>query len=158
MNNLENKEILSDEILKAIELIVKQMPYAVFGGSIALVGVGLLNRKVSDIDLFFHTNESLTRNGFLFVENDGHILSDTVTDANGVEVQRTGAKIAGVKTCCFKVANDELQSSKVSFRGVTIHLQNVNYAIQAKLAYSKNEYSTKHREDLKTIDEQLSKL
>jgi len=158
MNNLENKEILSDEILNAIKLIIKETPLAVFGGSIALNGVGLLNRKIHDIDLFFHTSESLTSNRFLAIENDVEILSDTVTDINGVEIQRTGVNIAGVKTCCFKVEDDELQFSKISFRGVTIHLQNVNYAIQAKIAYSKKEYNTKHKEDLKAINEKFSKF
>jgi|GEM_PF-6969070 len=156
MNNLENKEILSDEILNAIKLIIKETPLTVFGGSIALNGVGLLNRKIHDIDLFFHVSESLTSNRFLAIENDGKILSDTITDINGIEIQRTGINVAGVKTCCFKVGYDELQFSKISFRGVTIHLQNVNYAIQAKIAYSKFEYNTKHKEDLKTINEELS--
>jgi hypothetical protein len=52
-NNLENKQILSDDILNAIDLIIKKTPHAVFGGSIALNAVGLINRKISDIDLFF---------------------------------------------------------------------------------------------------------
>lgn len=155
-NNLENKEILSDEILQAIDLIIKQTPNAVFGGSIALAAVGLINRKVSDIDLFFHISQSLSKNGFLSIQNDGQILSDTVTNTNGVEIQRTGAKIAGVKTCCFKVSDEELQHSKVEFLGRKICIQNVNYAIQAKIAYSKNELNTKHKNDLKNIDEILS--
>jgi hypothetical protein len=152
-NNLENKEVLSDEILKAIDLIIKQTPSAVFGGSIALNAVGLLNRKVSDIDLFFAINESLLKNGFLSVENDGQILSDTVTNVNGVEIQRTGAKIAGVKTCCFKVSDEELQHSKVEFFGRKICIQNVNYAIQAKMTYA--DKNNKHNEDLKQINSNL---
>ena len=60
-NNLESKEVLSAEILNAIDLIIKHTPNAVFGGSIALNAVGLINRKVSDIDLFFHLNENLTK-------------------------------------------------------------------------------------------------
>lgn len=107
-NNLENKEVLSEDILNAIDLIIKHTPKAVFGGSIALNAVGLINRRVSDIDLFFPLNESLTKNGFLLIEPDGEVLSDTVTNVNGVEIQRTGAKIAGVKTCCFKVSDEEM--------------------------------------------------
>ena len=53
MNNLDNSEILSDEIVNAIDLIITQIPDVIFGGSIALNAVGLLNRKVSDIDVFF---------------------------------------------------------------------------------------------------------
>ena len=69
-NNLENKQILSDDILNAIDLIIKKTPHAVFGGSIALNAIGLINRKISDIDLFFSLNENLARNSFLSIEND----------------------------------------------------------------------------------------
>jgi len=154
-NNLEEKGVLSDEILKAIDLIIKSKPNAVFGGSIALNAVGLINRKVSDIDLFFRLNESLTKNGFLSIENDEQILSDTVTDVNGVEIQRTGVKIAGVKTCCFKVSDKELEHSEVQFFGRKIRVQNVNYAIMAKMAFAAK--NSKHKEDLKEISETLDK-
>lgn len=152
-NNLENKEVLSDEILNAIDLIIKHTPTAVFGGSIALNAVGLINRKVSDIDLFFPINESLSKNGFLSIENDGQMFSDTVTDVNGVAIQRTGAKIAGVKTCCFKVSDEELQHSKIKFLGREICVQNVNYAIMAKMTYA--DKNNKHKEDLKQINTSL---
>lgn len=156
MNNLENKEILSDEIFNAIKLIIGKVPNVVFGGSIALNAVGLLNRKISDIDLFFHIGTSLSNNGTLFIENDGQILSDTVTNMDGIEIQRTGITIAGVKCCCFKVSDEELQSSKITVRGLTIHIQNVNYAIQAKIAYAIKAHNTKHRDDLNDIDDKLS--
>lgn len=152
-NNLENKEVLSDEILNAIDLIIKHTPNAVFGGSIALNAVGLINRKVSDIDLFFHWDEILTKNGFLSFKNDGQILSDTGTNINGMEIQKTGAKIAGVKTCCFKVSDEGMQHSKIEFLGRKICIQNVNYAIMAKMTYAgKND---KHKEDLKQINMNL---
>jgi len=75
MKNLENKEILSDEILNAISLIIKQTPNVVFGGSIALNAIELINRPISDIDLFFGMNESLSQNGYLSVETIGEITS-----------------------------------------------------------------------------------
>jgi hypothetical protein len=153
VNNLENKEVLSDEILNAIDLIIKYTPNVVFGGSIALNAVGLINRKVSDIDLFFPFNDSLQKNGFLLIKNDGQILSDTVTNVNGVEIQRTGAIIGGVKTCCFKVSNEELQHSKIEFLGRKICVQNVNYAIMAKMTYA--DRNNKHKEDLKQINKTL---
>lgn len=153
-NNLEDKEILSEEILAAIDLIIKYSPTAVFGGSIALNAVGLIHRKISDIDLFFRTDESLSKNGFLSIENDGQILSDTVTNTNGMEIQRTGARIAGVKTCCFKVPDEELQHSKVSFLGREICIQNVNYAITAKMSYADRNH--KHRSDLDVINNTLN--
>ena len=160
MKNLENKEILSDEILNAISLIIKQTPNAVFGGSIALNAVGLINRPISDIDLFFGMNESLSKNGYLSVETIGEITSDTVTNTNGVEIQRTGAKILGIKTCCFKVSDEELQCSKHKFtrneNEFTICIQNVNYAIEAKKSYSSR--NPKHKSDLEIISNVLDGL
>ena len=160
MKNLENKEILSDEILKAISLVIERTPNAVFGGSIALNAIGLINRPVSDIDLFFGMNESLYKNGYLSIASIGEITSDTVTNTNGIEIQRTGAKIAGIKTCCFKVSDEELQCSKHKFirDGVefTICIQNVNYAIEAKKSYSSR--NQKHKSDLETISNVLDGL
>lgn len=160
MSNLENKEILSDEILNAISLIISEIPDAVFGGSIALNAIGLISRKISDIDLFFALNESLSKNRFLSIENNGEITSDTVTNTNGIEIQRTGAKIAGIKTCCFKVSTDELQHSKHTFirndKLYVICIQNVNYAIEAKKSYANK--NIKHKTDLESIDLVLSDL
>lgn len=160
MKNLENKEILSDEILNAISLIIKNTPTVVFGGSIALNAIGLICRPISDIDLFFPELDSLQKNGYLSIETIGEITSDTVTNVNGNEIQRTGAKIAGIKTCCFKVSNDELQCSKHTFTrngiNITMCIQNVNYAIEAKKSYSSR--NPKHESDLKNINETLDNL
>ena len=160
MKNLEDKNILSEEILYAVSLILKQSPNAVFGGSIALNAIGLINRPISDIDLFFGLNESLSSNGYLSIESIGEITSDTVTNTNGIEIQRTGAKIAGVKTCCFKVSEEELQSTKHRFtrNGIeyTICIQNVNYAIEAKRSYASR--NTKHQNDLNSIAEVLENI
>ena len=65
MNNLENKNILSEDIIEAIDIILLNTPSAVFGGSITLCAVGLLKRKINDIDLFFPIGESLNLNNFL---------------------------------------------------------------------------------------------
>lgn len=154
-NNLENKEVLSDEILNAIDLILKKTPNVVFGGSIALNAIGLINRKISDIDLFFHEHDSLVIKGFLLIENLEEVLSDTVTDVNGKLIQRTGARIAGIKTCCFKVSHEELEHTKVEFLGRKINVQNVNHAIIAKMTYA--DKNNKHKDDLKTIKETLDK-
>ena len=159
MKNLENKEILSDEILNAIDLITASCPDAVFGGSIALNAIGLINRQISDIDLFFSNRQSLSKHGFLQIIK-GEITSDTVTNTNGNEIQRTAAKIEGVKTCCFSVDNEELQHSKYIFnrngKEFKIYIQNVNYAIEAKKAYSKR--NPKHQNDLKSIESFLDGL
>ena len=105
-------------------------------------------------------NESLSKNGYLSVETIGEITSDTVTNTNGIEIQRTGAKIAGVKTCCFKVSDEELQCSKHKFTRneteFTICIQNVNYAIEAKKSYSSG--NPKHKSDLEAISNVLDGL
>lgn len=160
MSNLENKEILSDEILNAISLIIKQTPNVVFGGSIALNAIGLLNRPISDIDLFWGMYESLSKNKYLSIESTSELASDTVTNKNGIEIQRIGAKIAGVKTCCFKVSDEELQCSKHKFtrdgNEFTICIQNVNYAIEAKKYYSNR--NEKHKRDLEEITNVLENI
>lgn len=153
MKNLENKEILSDDILNAISLIIKQTPNVVFGGSIALNAIGLINRPISDIDLFFRINESLHKNGYLSVESICEITSDTITNVNGKEIHRTGAKIGGIKACCFGVSDEELQCSKHRFTRdnieYEINIQNVNYVIEAKKSYSSR--NEKHKIDLDEI-------
>jgi hypothetical protein len=159
MNNLDRIEILSDEIVTAIDLIITQIPDTVFGGSIALNGVGLLNRKVSDIDVFFCFGQSLSKNGFLQIPTT-EFLSDTVMDTNGNQIQRAGLMVNGIKVCAFKVNTEELQYSSVSFtrndKIRKINIQNVNYAIQAKIAYSSK--TPKHKEDLQNINKSLEEF
>lgn len=157
MNILENQKIVSAEIVEAILTIVENCPTAVFGGSIALNAVGLLERPVSDVDIFIDENTSLARNGMLGTHiDDDSLFSDTVTNTNGKPIQRTGIKIKGVKCCVFKVEQKELEHSEIQFYGKILKIQNVNYAIQAKIAYS--ERNPKHKDDLSYIDKILSKF
>ena len=157
INPLEDTNILSPEIAKAIDKILKKCPDAVFGGSIALNALGLINRKISDIDLFFPINTSIARIGFTSMA-DGEILSDTVTNVNGKKIQRTGIKIGDVKACAFCVSAEELQYSYFFFNGRKIKIQNVNYAILAKKYYEANSGNPKHGVDLKNIEQALSSL
>lgn len=158
MNNLENKLILNDQILSAIDLILEKCPKTVFGGSIALNAVGLLNREIHDIDVFY-CDESLETNGFLKIKRSS-IVSDTVTNTNGKEIQRTGVVINDVNTCAFNVGQEELQHSLFRFtrdgKERTICIQNVNYAIQAKISYTSK--TSKHKEDINSIDEFMNNL
>lgn len=160
MKQLEDKNILSDDIYAAIRLIVTNRPATVFGGSIALNAVGVIHRPISDIDLFFPLCSSMSKTGFLSFSDMAEFISDTVTNTNGKEIQRTGAKVLGVKTCCFKVDDEELSHSKYTFNRdgeeTTICIQNVNYAIEAKRAYSSR--NIKHKIDLDNIDKELSLL
>lgn len=163
MKNLDNKEILPDKICEAIKRIIGIVPDVVFGGSIALNAVGLLNRPVKDIDLFFPIGSSLTKGDFLYslqADYEAAITSDTVTDVDGEEIQRTGVQFGDIKICCFKVKNEQLESTKHTFSRWgdlhTIHIQNVNHAIVAKQTYaSKN---MKHELDLKEIQQNLEKI
>jgi hypothetical protein len=160
MNNLENPDILSDEIIVAIVLIQQRCPEAVFGGSIALNAVGLLNRKIKDIDLFFDDKYTYKmKEGFLTIPTT-EVLSDTVTDTNGKQIQRTALKVNGINVCGFKVGGEELQHSMLTIyrNNITIamRIQNVNYAIQAKTAYRfKNE---KHQSDLENINKTFNDI
>lgn len=95
-----------------------------------------------------------TMNKFLSIENDGIITSETITDVNGEQIQRTGAKISGVKVCCFKVSPDFMQHSKIKFLNRTICIQNVNNAIIAKTTYAKN--GNKHEADLQQVNNILN--
>lgn len=164
MKNLEDVNVLSDKVLYAIDLILAKTPTVVFGGSIALNAVGLINRKISDIDLFFGLGENLNLNGFLSVATEtGITTSDTVTNVNGLmiqRVQRVGALIGGVRVCCFKVPYEELDHSKHSFvrnnKLYTLYIQNVNYAIEAKRSYANQ--NTKHSADLVAISTSLDDL
>lgn len=154
MNNLENKYILSEELIVAIDRILEKVPHVVFGGSIALNAVGLISRKINDVDIFLPMNENFKQ--FLSIGVLDEMTSDTVTDMNGKEIQRVGAKINDVKVCCFKVGDEELEHSNFTFFNRKIKIQNVNYAIIAKKTYSKK--NKKHRDDLDEIYNSLHDL
>ncbi len=156
MNNLENKDILSDDIFVAINMIIDSCPEVVFGGSIALNAVGLLNRKIGDIDVFVSHYSSLAKNGFMSIpitDSSFPIQSDTVTDINGKQIQRTSIKVNNIKVCCFKVDAQILEHTNFTFKNTTIKIQNVNHAIAAKVAYAK--HNSKHKVDLYDISEVL---
>jgi hypothetical protein len=170
MNNLEKKEILSDQLLSMIDHIISKAPDVVFGGSIALNAVGLLNRPIGDIDLFISNKSSFKKQNTLdlfdgagFSINDG--FSETEMDINGNLIERMGYKCNDVKLCVFKVSDEELQHSKVTFLGRTINIQNVNYAIMAKQVFAEkaqnNPYANKtlkHIDDIFDINTTLNDL
>ena len=86
-NNLENPDILSKYILTAIDVILKNVPNAVFGGSIALNAVGLINRPVKDIALFIPIGSVVPDS--IVESSEGIITSETSEDTNGVLIERT---------------------------------------------------------------------
>lgn len=147
--------ILPPDIDKAVMYILENIPDAVFGGSIALKAMGLLNRDPHDIDLFFHRNTLLTKNKFIGV-GVAEIGSESVTDVNGDPVQRTSITILGVKTCAFKVRNEELYHSVVTYKGLPMRIQHANHAINAKRTYK--DTTGKHKADLQEVEATLTAL
>ena len=153
-NNLENPDILSKYILTAIDVILKNVPNAVFGGSIALNAVGLINRPVKDIDLFIPIGSVVPDS--IVESSEGIITSETSEDTNGVLIDRTGMLIAGQGVCLFKVPEEELAHSKINVLGRELNIQNVNYALRAKMSYA--DKTDKHKKDLKEINNILDNL
>lgn len=160
INNLENKDILSDELLSVMDKLIIQLPHIVFGGSIALNAVGLLNRKINDIDIFVTNKQTLSNAGFLdFIRKETEIndeVSETTTDVNGILIRRTGFKINNVKICIFQVDDEQLQHSVHTVYGRKLKIQNINYAIMAKRAYA--DKTNKHKNDLNQIQKTLDDL
>lgn len=149
-NPLENENILPHEIRVVIKKLINIDENIVFGGSIALNAIGLIERRINDIDIFLPIEYSLSKNKFL-TTIDEFTLSDTVTDMNGIEIQRTGAKIGNVKICVFKVEDEYLRHSLFPFLGGGIKIQNVNNAIMAKKFYQEKTNNKKHTSDLNSI-------
>ena len=122
--NLENNNILSDDILLVIENLIKVEPTIVFGGSIALNAVGLINRPIKDVDMFKPLNSSLTPIiTQLQTTIETTIGSDTVTDVNGNHIQRTSLKINNINCCiCYR------HTSRSSSSTIIKHIRNAYIA------------------------------
>lgn len=130
-------------------------PDIVFGGSLSLKALKLLDREPKDIDIFVPANYSISklRNSFTLEETE--TASETTTDIDGVEIKRIGLKLNGIKVCVFFVEDNSY--SNVRYEGIKIKVQSCNSTIQAKKAYIRNGAGDidKHKEDLKTIAEKL---
>ena len=156
MNKLENKEILPENIYKAIKKIKDKHPEAIFGGSIALTAMGLLNREIHDIDVFFDRRYSIDFD--LFEKSNGSSSNVAYTDDNEkVTSILTSCKVNGVKCCVFLEKSEFLQYSTFSFFGEKIKISQVNLAIDVKRRYAKGG-AIKHINDLKFIDKALTDL
>ncbi len=160
-NHLEEKEILSEEILYAIDQLLLLSKDIVFGGSIALNAVGVIDRPVHDIDLMTLSSSSLNFYNLLQLvcaTKDVKEISETVTDVNGEQVIRVGAKIKDINICIFKLK--KLNFSEFKFSGRTIKIQNINDAILAKRCYSQKNVSSagKHLHDVKAFEETIDDL
>jgi len=153
-NYLESAEILSPELLQAIDELISTSKDIVFGGSIALNAVGLIKRPIKDIDLMTLKSYPLEFYGLMpyIQKTEFDEVSETTTDINGVDIVRVSAKVRDVNVCIFKV--EVVTFSDFNFLGRKIKIQNINEAILAKRAYSQKEFIScdKHRTDLKNLD------
>jgi hypothetical protein len=156
-NYLEDKEILSSELLKAIDELLLNSTDIVFGGSIALNAVGVIKRPIKDIDLMTLKRFPLNHYGLInyIQKNESKEASETTTDVNGVDIIRVPAKVKNINVCIFKVEN--ISFSEFIFLGRKIKIQNINEAILAKRAYSEKPFKScvKHKRDIKEIDSKI---
>jgi hypothetical protein len=162
INQLEDKDILSDEQLTIIDKLLFSCPHIVFGGSIALNAVGLIKRKINDIDVFLTNKEAISKSSEIlkFIHHECELntndVSESSTDVNGNLIRRTGFKYNNVKICVFQVDELELQHSIITVHGRKLRIQNVNHAINAKRAYA--DKTNKHKDDLTEINKNLDDL
>ena len=173
-NYLENKDILSDEILKVMKkLIDVSNNEIVFGGSIVLNALGLIKRPIHDVDIFIDKHISIYGGLDFFIHNeiDDELIYESVTDINGIPINRISIKIDGINVCIFSVQTLNYSSFKLNDKDIKI--QNINEAILAKRAYlkitedrNKNTITSnylnlsyeKHKKDVQDIDEFLNKI
>ena len=154
-NYLEDQNLLDSQLLDTMDRIKRIYPDVVFGGSIALVAVGLLNRPVGDIDCFVEFDEKsipIVKH----MESSSHLLSETVDCIDGYPVKRCGGVFNGVKICLFRVHPRQLEHIKYRIFDEEYNIQNVNWAILAKKSYANRTY--KHKRDLKEIMDFINEL
>lgn len=138
-----NSKILSDKIKNLIIKLNNEFPDIVFGGSIILNGVGLIERKIGDIDIFvpekhrilqsnyvldyiksennkvIEKSEEQPKNIFDYFEKQANFVSlqkldENAFSENGEFTLRTGIEIDDVHVCIFEVQNlDELKSFRL---------------------------------------------
>lgn len=137
-------------IRTAISNIISNHPSPVFGGSIALASCGLLDREIQDIDLIFPWVAKGEIDLF-FMDKDSGEPEDGSIDIEGVH--RLSTTIDSIKTCCFYVPKDMMQTMPVNYMGKDIVIQKPVHAVQAKITYS---WHGKHYRDLLEIRKNLN--
>ena len=164
MNNLDNPNILSNEMFSIVAQISKINNGPIFGGSIALNGVGVLSRTVEDIDIFMpsHRELSCIMEILNHPVNDNDTTYDSITIIGDQVIKRYGfiTKTEGIKICAFICPKSFLNYSTCYVeRGnkkVLVKIQHINYAIEAKRLYSN--INEKHKDDLSGIYHNLNYL
>ena len=162
-NNLEDPKILDTTLLFAIDEIVRLYPDAVFGGSIALNAVGLLNRRIGDVDVMIAASKKDSAFAlYSALKNetaDANLnASDSIMEVNDEPIHHIGGKLCGVSVCLFVIP--KLNYSEFRFFNRVIKIQNVNDAILTKQAYAsmRTPSSPKHAADVDSIEQALDDL
>lgn len=146
---------ISEDKLKIIDQLIAAFPNIVFGGSIALNALGLIDREVGDIDLFY--TEKRVYSAWLQNQALDEATYENDVDMLGYITHRIGVKIGQVKICGFEIPEGrETKSISVNVHGRTINVQNPVFAIVAKAIYS--DKTKKHAADLEAIQENLYKM
>jgi len=160
INYLEDEDILSPEILALIDRITTTFPGVVFGGSIALNAVGVIKRKIRDIDIMCSIDSCLiVKIGTeLKKYENAEELSEIVSDINGVKILRNGYNVDGVHVCVFVLPS--VTASEFTFSGRKIQIQNVSEAILAKRAWSgiNSKSKIKHLNDICEIEKSVDAI
>lgn len=155
-----------------IKLIDVSNNQIVFGGSIVLNALGLIKRPIHDVDIFIDKPISYYGglNDFIHSDEIDEATYESVTDINGIPINRISIKVNGINVCIFSVQT--LNYSFFKINDIVIKIQNINEAILAKRAYLKiteernktliNDYPNlsyeKHKKDVEDIDEFLNQI
>lgn len=141
MIKFQNSQNVPLNILNAMRYVQTRVPDALFGGSIALNALGLLDRVVKDIDV---------------VVPEGFVLDDKAFSLRQSAIRKDYGGLGNVKTKAlnvdidfFRVDSDRLSGYNVYINGMPIKIQDVRYAILAKMSYAGKVY--KHQWDLDEI-------
>ena len=154
---------LSPKIEQIMNEIIMDCPNAIFGGSIALLAAGLIDRKISDIDLIFSEN-NYNNNEFknIFLKKNYDVFqtsspwSDTDNVFDGRKIVRQGISVNGVKICCFVIPDDLLKFSTKPFLDRKIKVHDLEYIIKTKIEFMHK--NTKHKVDLDQIIRNLVRV
>lgn len=149
MSSITDKHILTDEHLIAIDLILDNCPTVIFGGSLVLNAVGLLDRPVHDLDLIFPETDSFFTNGFFKISDLSDCKSDGIVDRYGKDLRRLGGKICGIDVCCFRIPLIELEFFQYDLMGRLINMHSVKHILLAKKRFARR--TPKHRDDFDYI-------
>lgn len=180
MNNLENRKILSEKMLNVIKELTNQYPNIVFGGSIGLNAVGLIEREIGDVDLFVDENHQILKSKYFksetVIENENKYepKSDKPFDLNNLDssclntkkqeedqespdpddpnTTRLSLTIDDVKVCVFKTSNPELLNSfKFKVEDIEINIQHIKHALIIKQKYVKKLSGTNKQKHLNDL-------